>query len=137
MTCTPYFTFGKLDRSHGPVTSMPILPELNRLAYSLSDGSRYMDLSVTAIVCSALSASSPAGESKAACVLVELRIWPPASHRSASQCQTVSSSPGVTYAVPNCFLAGLVSFAASASNSLQVQFGPGGCRPACANSVLL
>ena len=31
MTCTPYFTFGKPDRSHGPVTSMPILPELNRL----------------------------------------------------------------------------------------------------------
>ena len=32
MTCTPYSTFGKFPRSQGPVTSIPILPELNRLA---------------------------------------------------------------------------------------------------------
>src|SRR5262249_53713904 len=32
MTCTPYCTLGNPDRSHGPVTSMPSLPELNRLA---------------------------------------------------------------------------------------------------------
>jgi len=31
MTWTPYFTLGKEARSHGPVTSIPILPELNRL----------------------------------------------------------------------------------------------------------
>src|SRR5271169_6042531 len=52
MTCTPYFTLGKPDRSHGPVTSIPILPELKTFAYSESLGSRYMDLSVTAMVCS-------------------------------------------------------------------------------------
>src|SRR5215469_3793846 len=96
MTCTPYFTLGKPDRSQGPVTSIPIFPELNRLAYSESVGSRYMDLSVTAMDRRVLSDSSPAGESNAALVLLEFSICPPASQSSASQCQTVSSLPGVT-----------------------------------------
>src|ERR1700722_6137464 len=137
MICTPYLAFGNPDRSHGPVTSMPIRPELNRLAYSESLGSRYMDLSVTAMVRSVVSDCNPAGVSKAALVLDEFRMAPPASHSSASQCQTVSSLPGVTYAVPNCFLAGIVSFCASDSNWLQVQLAAGDWRPAWANSVLL
>ncbi len=84
-----------------------------------------------------VSDSSPAGESKAALVLLAFRIWPPASQSSASQCQTVSSLPGVTYAVPNCFLAGLVSALASAANWLQVQSGPGGWRPAAGEERLV
>ena len=63
--------------------------------------------------------------------------WPPASQSSASQCHTVSSLPGVTYAVPYCLIAGSVSFCASAWNCCQVQPGPGGTSPALANSVLL
>ena len=96
-----------------------------------------MEWSLTAMSRSVVSAWRPAGESNAACLLPGLRIWPPASHSSASQCQTVSSLPGVTYAVPNCFFAGLVSLAASATNCCQVQPGPGGVRCAWANSVLL
>ena len=96
-----------------------------------------MDLSVTAIVCRVFSDFSPAGESNAAFLLSAVRIWPSASQSSASQCHTVSSEPGVTYAVPNCLMAGSVSFLASASNCVQVQSGPGGGRWALANSVLL
>ena len=40
MTWTPSCTFGNADRSHGPVTTIPILPELNRLAYAESVGLR-------------------------------------------------------------------------------------------------
>src|SRR5580704_14624004 len=116
---------------------MPILPELNRLAYAESEGSRYIDLSVTDIVRRVSSDCSPAAESNAACLLSAVSSWPPASHNSASQCHTVSSVPGVTYAVPYCLIAGLVSFCASAMNCDQVQSGPGGCSPALANSVLL
>ena len=96
-----------------------------------------MDLSVTAMVRRVFSACSPAGESNAAFLLSAVRIWPPASQSSASQCHTVSSEPGVTYAVPNCLAAGSVSFLASATNCDQVQSGPGGVRWALANSVLL
>ncbi len=80
---------------------------------------------------------SPAAESNAACLLSGVSSWPPASHSSASQCHTVSSVPGVTYAVPYCLIDASVSFCASASNCVQVQFGPGTGRPACANSFLL
>src|SRR5579871_5549658 len=128
---------GNPDRSHGPVTSMPILPELNRLAYAESVGSRYIEWSVTAICRIVFRAINPAGESNAACLLPGLSIWPPASHSSTSQCHTVSSLPGVTYAVPNCFFAGLVSLAASDTNCCQVQFADGTGRCAWANSVLL
>ena len=86
---------------------------------------------------SVFSEASPAAELNAAFLLSEVSSWPPASQSSASQCHTVSSVPGVTYAVPNCLTAGLVSFFASAWNSCQVQSGPGGCSPALANSVLL
>ncbi len=96
-----------------------------------------MDLSVTAMVRSVFSEASPAAESNAAFLLSGVSSWPPASQSSGSQCQTVSSVPGVTYAVPNCLIAGLVSFFASATKSCQVQPGPGGCSPALANSVLL
>src|SRR6266699_7272099 len=116
---------------------MPILPELNRLVYAESLGSRYIDLSVTAMVRSVFSEASPAAESNAAFLLSAESSWPPASQSSDSQCQTVSSVPGVTYAVAYCLMAGSVSFCASASNCCQVQSGPGGCSPALANSVLL
>src|ERR1022692_5047316 len=96
ITCTPSCTFGNADRSHGPVTSIPILPELNRLAYAESVGSRYIEWSVTAMVRSVSSDVRPAGESNAALVFAALSIWPPAAQSSASQCQTVSSEPGVT-----------------------------------------
>ena len=96
-----------------------------------------MDLSVTAMVRSVFSEVSPAAESNAAFLLSGVSRWPPASQSSASQCHTVSSVPGVTYAVPYCLLAGSVSFLASAMNCDQVQLGLGGCRPALANSVLL
>ena len=96
-----------------------------------------MDLSVTAMARSVLRDCSPAAESNAAFLLSAVRIWPPASHSSASQCHTASSDAGVTYAVPNCLLAGSVSFLASATNCDQVQPGPGGVRCAFANSVLL
>ena len=89
------------------------------------------------MVRSVFSEASPAAESNAAFLLSGVSSCPPASQSSASQCHTVSSVPGVTYAVPNCLIAGLVSFFASATNSCQVQSGPGGCRPALANSVLL
>ena len=89
------------------------------------------------MVRSVFSEASPAAESNAAFLLSGVSSWPPASQSSGSQCHTVSSLPGVTYAVPNCLIAGLVSFCASASNCCQVQPGPGGCRPALANSVLL
>src|SRR5580704_12952250 len=121
MTWTPSCTLGNADRSQGPVTTIPILPELNRLAYAESVGSRYMDLSVTAIFCRVVSDFSPAGESNAAFLLSAVRIWPSASQSSASQCHTVSSEPGVTYAVPNCLMAGSVSFFASAWNGDQVR----------------
>src|SRR5215467_240146 len=32
MICTPYCTWLNPDRSHGPVTTIPILPELKRVA---------------------------------------------------------------------------------------------------------
>src|SRR5580692_388784 len=137
MTWTPSCTLGNADRSQGPVTSMPILPELNRLAYAESVGSRYMDLSVTDIVRSVFSEASPAAESNAAFLLPAVSRLPPASQSSASQCHTVSSVPGVTYAVPNCLLAGSVSFLASATNWSQVQLDVGSGRWALANSVLL
>src|SRR3984957_20315773 len=137
MTCTPYCTPGNVARSHGPVTSIPILPELNRLPYAESVGSRYIDLSVTAMVRRVSSDCSPAAESNAACLLFGVSSWPPASHSSASQCHTVSSVPGVTYAVPYCLIDASVSFLASDSNCVQVQFGPGSGSPACLNSFLL
>src|SRR6202046_1563690 len=137
MTWTPSCTLGNAERSQGPVTSMPILPELNRLAYAESVGSRYIDLSVTAKVRRVSSDCSPAAESNAACLLFGLSSSPPPSHSSASQCHTVSSVPGVTYAVPYCLIDASVSFFASASNCAQVQFGPGCGRAACANSFLL
>ena len=96
-----------------------------------------MDLSVTAMVRRVLSDSSPAAESNAAFWLSAVSSWPPASQSSASQCHTVSSDAGVTYAVPNCLAAGSVSFFASATNCDQVKPGPGGVRWALANSVLL
>ena len=89
------------------------------------------------MVRSVFSEASPAAESNAAFLLSGVSSWPPASQSSASQCHTVSSVPGVTYAVPYCLIAGLVSFCASATNCCQVQSGPGGCSPALANSVLL
>ena len=119
------------------MTSIPILPELNRFAYAWSVGSRYMDLSVTAMVRRVFSDCSPAAELNAAFLLSGVRIWPPASQSIASQCHTASSDAGVTYAVPNCLAAGSVSFLASATNCVQVKSGPGGVRWALANSVLL
>ena len=38
MTCTPYFTSGKLDRSHGPVIIMPMLPELKSFSLLPASG---------------------------------------------------------------------------------------------------
>src|SRR5215471_13763361 len=84
-----------------------------------------MEWPVSAMSRSVVRACSPAGESNAACLLPGLRIWPPASQSSASQCHTVSSLPGVTYAVPYCLIAGMVSLPASAWNCCHVQAGPG------------
>src|SRR5690242_21798693 len=61
------------------------------------------------MVRSVFSEASPAAESNAAFLLSGVSSWPPASQSSASQCQTVSSVPGVTYAValferPGCQL---------------------------------
>src|SRR5947207_15214702 len=101
MTCTPYFTFVNTDRSHGPVTSIPIRPELNRLEYALSLGSRDMEWSVTAMARSVFGDIRPAGEAHAAFLLSGVGRRPHASHSSPSQCHPASSVPGVPYAAPD------------------------------------
>ncbi len=64
-------------------------------------------------------------------------MLPPACHSSASNRHTVSSLPSFTYAHPNCFLAGSVSFWAAARRSCHVQFAVGNGMPAARKSFLL
>ena len=80
---------------------------------------------------------TPAGESNAACLPSDVRISPPACHSSASKRHTVSSLASLTYAQPNCFLAGSVSFLAAARRSSHVQFAVGNGMPACSEELLV
>ena len=107
----------------GPVQSIAILPRVEQvrvLAVAVCRGRRSRS---TAICWSSVAALTPAGELNAALVLSELRMSPPACQSSASNRQTVSSPPSLTYAQPNCFLDGSVSFLAARRKSSQRPVG--------------
>ena len=71
---------GSWLRSHGPVTSIATLPLFISFGPFSLVVSRYRDLSVTAICCSTVSASTPASELNTAVELSGDRMSPPASH---------------------------------------------------------
>ncbi len=129
MIWTPYLTFGKVARSHGPVMIMPSLPELKSVSLRPAFGwkSRYSEWS--ACICrSKESACTPAGESKATLGPAGFSRWPPASQNMASYCQTVVSLPSEGNVRPKILCAGSVIAFASAASWLQVQPGPGKAR---------
>ncbi|MCR3748932.1 hypothetical protein LX88_002906 [Lentzea californiensis] len=96
-TCTPYDTSSLIEpRSHGPVQSIPIRPELKRLRYCWSPASRYTDLSVTAMSRNSCMACVPASEANAAFLPSADSRSPPACHSSARNRHTVSSVPSLT-----------------------------------------
>ena len=127
----------KLARSHGPVTSMPILPALNRSHVLGVRGVDVDRLVVDGHLFSIVSASSPCAELNAAFVLSGVRMSPPASQSIASQCQTVSSLPSAGIDQPSRLALGVGQPLAAARKSSHVQVGVGGVEPELANSFLL
>src|SRR5690348_9486276 len=85
------FAWLSVGTSHGPLTNIARWPLVNSGSALLAVGSRYTDLSLTAICCQSVRFCTPADELNSACLSSCDRTCPPRCHSPGKNLQEVSS----------------------------------------------